>query len=38
MCIGLCDSGEEGRRVEGTGIEEVGGFCGIGELGNATRK
>lgn len=25
--VGGCDGGEEGRGVEGAGVEEVGGFC-----------
>ncbi len=30
MGVGGRDSGEKGRRVEGTGVEEVGGFCRFG--------
>jgi hypothetical protein len=28
MGVGGGDGGEEGRGVEGAGVEEVGGFCG----------
>jgi hypothetical protein len=29
VCVGGGDGGQEGRGVEGAGIEEVGGFCGV---------
>jgi len=28
------DSGEKGRRMEGTGVEEVGRFCGSQDVSN----
>jgi hypothetical protein len=32
MCVGGRDSREEGGGVEGAGIEEVWGFCGVRAL------
>lgn len=32
--VGGGNGGEEGRGVEGAGVEEVGGFCGFSEISN----
>jgi len=32
MGVGGRDDGEEGGGVEGAGVEEVGGFCGVGKV------
>ena len=34
MGVGGGDGREEGGGVEGAGVEEVGGFCGVRELSN----
>ena len=34
MSVGGGDGGKEGGSVEGAGVEEVGGFCGVRNISN----